>query len=168
MKLKIVSDTSFLISLSVINMEKNLLKYFDVTITSQVAKELKRTSRYKDEEGKAARKLLKLTDRGFIKVVKSEIEKIEGMGKGENSVLQLFKKDGFKYLAADDLDAIDKIVKEIGENRILVTYDIIEVLVLRKILSMKKARKLVKRLLKIRHWDLSETLLEAARKRGLA
>ncbi len=167
MKLKIVSDTSFLISLSIINIEKSLLKYFDVTITPQIIKELKRTSRYKDVEGKAAKKLLKLADRGFINIAKSKAIEIKGMGKGESSILDIFKRDGFKYLATDDFDAIDKIVKEIGENKILVTYDILEVLLHKRILSVKKAKKLVKRLLKIRHWELSETLLEAARQRKL-
>jgi predicted nucleic acid-binding protein len=167
MKPRIVSDTSFLVSLSIIGMGKNLLKFFDVKITPEVLNELKNVARYKDAEGKAAKKILRFVERRVIDVVPVKVKKIQGLGRGESSVLFLFVKEKFDFLACDDFEAIPKIAKKIGEDKILVTYDILEVFLRKQILSKQRTNALIRKLLQLRHWDLSKSMLEAAKKRKL-
>ncbi len=167
MRLKLLADTSFLISASLIGITPTLLKSDDLIVTEQVRKELLRISRYRDKEGASAKSCIMLMELGRIKVTKLEAGRIQGLGMGESSCIKLFKKEKFNALCIDDIDAIRKIAKEIGKENILTSFDIIRYLHKLGLIGKNKSKKLTKQLLFARKWKTSTSMLELARKSNL-
>jgi len=166
MKLKLVADTSFLISIRISNIFYNLLKVSSIGITSSVKRELESLAKYPDTEGKAAKFLLGQLEKGSLTMENAK-SRLKNIGKGESSCVELYKTGRFDFLCCDDVDAIKVIAKEIGKESILMTFDIVEVLSRKHILNKRAVKRVVARLFRFRKWKLSYTMILLAKERGL-
>ncbi|MBD3155156.1 MAG: hypothetical protein GF368_00690, partial [Candidatus Aenigmarchaeota archaeon] len=68
--IRVVMDTSALVSLELIGILEGSLGIIEITIPEAVKKELKELSEYQDKEGKSAQRVLNLISRKRVNVVK--------------------------------------------------------------------------------------------------
>jgi len=105
--IKVAADTSALISLEIVGLLVFSSRHFRFFITEEIVKELNSMAQFKDQQGKAAIRVLDLIKEGRIKVVKvKNYEKhlafIDG---GEAEILELAIKNNLDYLISDDYEA---------------------------------------------------------------
>lgn len=163
MKLKFLADTSFLISTSLIGIISKLLKTDELMITEQVRSELLRMSKYRDIEGLSAKSCFKLAEAGKINIIRFKGRRIVGLGKGESSCVELFKRGKFDALCIDDMGAISRISKLIGKQNVVTTFDIMQYLYKLRMISRERKIKLIKRLLSLRKWEASRSMVELSK-----
>ncbi len=100
--MKLIIDTSALVSIETVNLVSRLLKYFDVIISDTVRLELIELSQYEDEHGKSSRRILEMVNkgqRGGIAVLNwtLQISRINKIHIIKNKWMNLKSEDPEKY-----------------------------------------------------------------------
>lgn len=161
MKIKVVCDTSSLISISMINLVKKCLDIFDVIVPIAVVKEIKETSKYVDNIGKSAKRLLNLINKGKIKCYKIRNKKkvknllSSNINEGEAECIICCTENNVKYLIMDDIDAMYHLEDVALANKIETNISIwlLVKLTRNKIITKKALNSAIKKMIKIRKWE---------------
>lgn len=105
--MKLIIDTSALVSIETVNLVSRLLKYFDVIISDTVRLELIELSQYEDEHGKSSRRILEMVNKSQIKIKNVEIfqQHLTEIDSGEASCLELALSEKADYLITDDCNS---------------------------------------------------------------
>lgn len=159
--IRVVMDTSSLVSLEMIGLLRRALRIIEVVIPKVVVKELEEISKFSDPEGKAAKNILKLVDERRISVVKVRAKKkVDGLlssevDEGEASCLICCVEKGIENLIMDDADAAYELEGRAlaAEIKLRISVAVIVELMRKKIISKKKAASAIKRMVKIREWE---------------
>lgn len=109
--MKIVVDTSSLLSLEFMGILDDTFSIADVYITSIVEEELKEIATFDDEKSHTAKRILKLIQDRKIKCFKVKDEAFSkylsrGVDAGEASCLALCVSNNIPFLITDDVDAV--------------------------------------------------------------
>ncbi len=159
--MKIVADTSALISLAIADLIKKSLEIVEIYIPKEVVLELTELSKYKDIEGSAARAVLELV--GNKKIIVKEIknqQKIENIlnsdiHHGEAACFALCAENDIQLFIMDDVDAgysLESIAKSHGlEIRISIAV-IVELYSQNKI-NKTETKNAIKSLTSRRRWE---------------
>ena len=105
MKVPFAFDTASLISLGHTGLIDSIVEHFKIVVTTGIIEELKGISRYIDEDAKAAKKWLDVSDHFTI----IDVEKKKC---GEDELFDICKKDN-AFLITDDIKAIKRFQNEI-------------------------------------------------------
>lgn len=159
--IRVVMDTSSLVSLEMVGLLRRALKIVEVTIPGVVVEELEEISKFSDPEGKAAGTILKLVSERKIPVVKVRAKKkvdellSSEVDEGEASCLVCCVERGIENLIMDDVDAAYALEGRAlaGEIKLRISVAVIVELMRRKIISKKRAASAIRRMVKIREWE---------------
>lgn len=159
--MKVVMDTSSLISLEIIGALEKSLEIVDVNISKTVVDELKETAKYKDQEGKAAKKVLKLAEKENIKVIEiknqQHVENLlsRSVNRGEAECLVCCLENKISKLIMDDIDAAYSLEgMAIANNvEIRISLAVLMELYFQKKIDKKKLKYFVKKLVETREWE---------------
>lgn len=161
MKIKVVCDTSSLITISMVNLIKKCLDIFDIIIPIAVIKEIKEASKYADNVGKSAKKLLNLIDKDKIKTYKiknkNKVKNLlsSNINEGEAECIICCTENNVKYLIMDDIDAMYHLEDVALANKIETNISIwlLVELTRNKIITKKTLISTIKKMIKIRKWE---------------
>lgn len=161
--MKIVFDTSSLISLEVVKLVKKAIKDLglEILVPDVVEDELEEMSKFKDEEGRAARRVKKLIESG--KITRMSVKKREEVKKllstdvniGEAECLVCCVENNIKNLIMDDVDAMYSLESWAKMKGITmkISVAVISQLVKEKKIKKKDALKQIKKISQIREWE---------------
>ncbi len=160
-KIVITADTSALISLSVGTIVEYCLELFDIVIPTTVHEELKDISEYKDEHAQGAVSVLKLISESKIKVLEIDEDKpiLDIVGKsskldrGEVETLFLAKKISSRIMITDDFRSLEGLKHHSGDVKIHLSVYPIARLVVKGIISKKKAEEILEKIADERSWE---------------
>lgn len=159
--IKVVMDTSSLVSLEMIGLLRRALKIVEITVPKVVVEELEEISKFSDPEGKAADSILKLINERKISVVEiRNMEKVNrllssGVDEGEASSLVCCVENDIKNLIMDDVDAAYELegMALAGEIKLKISVAVVIELMSKKIISKKTAISGIKKMVKLREWE---------------
>jgi rRNA-processing protein FCF1 len=102
--MKLVIDTSALVSIETVNLVSRVLKYFDIIITEIVRQELLELSQYHDDHGKSSKRILGMINKDQIKIITigDYSRHLTEVDIGEASCLELAICEKADYLITDD------------------------------------------------------------------
>lgn len=154
---KVVVDTSALISFEHGSLLDLIIKEFKVAISDLVLDELQKTSKFNDEDGKAAARILKKVDALEVRrVEKAGVHKLvtSRLEAGEASCVLLAKAKDIEALVSDDFKAMHQLQRysqiyrfDLGLGAVL-----IQALVARGTVSRAEALKSFERIASKRDW----------------
>ncbi len=159
--IRVVIDTSALISLEVVEIMEKLFEIAEVIIPQAVEEEIIKLGRFRDEEGLAARRIAKFIEKKRIKVrrVKSgeKVARIlsRNVNAGEAECFVCCLEQNVRTLIIDDVDAaydLESISIASGIKLKLSAAVLVE-LYRKKLLSKKELRRKIRKLIKTRRWE---------------
>jgi len=161
MKIKVVVDTSSLVSLETVKLIGKILKIAEIVVPSEVVKELEEISHYEDVEGRSAKRILDFIKENIIRVCRvKDIKKINSLlsvaiDRGEAECLVCCIENKIKNLIIDDVDAMYSLEETAIKNEIEtnISFWLLTELINKRIISKKEAYKLIKKMIKIREWE---------------
>jgi predicted nucleic acid-binding protein len=159
--IKVVMDTSSLVSLEMVGLLRRALKITEITIPAVVAEELKEISKFSDPKGKAAENISKLIDERKISVVKIRArKKVDGLlssdvDEGEASCFVCCVENGIENLVMDDVDAAYELEGRAlaSEIKLKISAAVIIELMRKKVISKKRSASAIKKMVKLRGWE---------------
>ncbi len=101
--MKLVIDTSVLVSIETVNLVSKVMEYFDILISDTVRIELSELAQYDDEHGKSSKRILEMIKRDQIKTknVENFSQHLTAAESGEASCLELALSEKADYLDDD-------------------------------------------------------------------
>ena len=145
--MRIVIDTSALLSLAAGNILELAVKVFNFVIPIRVKQELERISKNRDFEGNLAKELLSYLDRE-IKV----IESYKSSREGELECAYLANElEDVEFLITDDTNALEKLEK-ISKKEVNFSTLIVYSLYLSRKISKEQGWKIIERMMVKRNW----------------
>ncbi len=171
--IRVVMDTSSLVSLGMIGFLEKSLKMIEIIIPKMVVNELKEISKYSDKEGKSAEEALKLVKNDRIKTIKIKgTKKVSNLlcsdvNKGEAECFVCCIEQKIRTLIMDDVDAAYKLEGlAIAENiKMKISVAVIIELMKKKIITKKQTVSGIRDMIKTREWEGG--ILEVLSKRYL-
>lgn len=159
--IKVVMDTSSLVSLEMVGLLRQALKIVEITIPKVVAGELEEISKFPDPKGKAAETILKLINERKISVVKVRARrKVDGLlssgvDEGEASCFVCCVENGIENLIMDDVDAAYELEGRAlaSEIKLKISAAVIIELMRKETISKKRAASAIKKMVKLRGWE---------------
>jgi len=158
--MKIVVDTSSLLSLEFMGILGDSFEITEVYITNTVENELREIASYKDEKSRLAKKVLKLLSEGKIKCINIKKEAFSkylsrNVDAGEVSCLALCILENIHLLITDDADAAYSLGKIAMHERIKIRICVAVLMELIKAgrITKLEATKKIKNLIKQRSWE---------------
>ncbi len=158
--MKIVVDTSSLLSLEFMAILEDTFSIAEVHITSTVEEELKEIASYKDEKSRSAKKVLKLVHEGKIKCVHTEYKAFSkyisrSVDAGEASCLALCISDAIPFLITDDADAAYYLGRTAMQKgiKIRICVAVLMELIKAGIITKPEAKEKMWTLIKQRGWE---------------
>lgn len=159
--IRVVMDTSSLISLELIGLLEKSLEIIEITIPEAVKKELKELSSYRDKEGKSAKEVLNLINKKKVKIKKNKnrVKAKEILSKnvdyGESECIVCCLENKIKTLIMDDISAAYEleglaISKDI---KMKISVAILVELERKKMMNKKQLSICIKKLVKTREWE---------------
>lgn len=149
--MKVVADTSSLISLAVVDLID--MPFLEIRIPGQVEEELEKISKYDDREGKAAEKLLE-TDIDISRVKAAERYLDKDVDEGEAACFALCKERGIKTFLIDDIDAAYSLSPLASREsiKLRMSFAVVSELLKRGEIGKEGAKEKVKEMVEIRNW----------------
>lgn len=158
--MKLVIDTSALVSLEIMDCLRKILETFEVVITQEIFQELHEMADYKDVEGRAAKRTIKLIKKYKVKIEKCNTKDYKnfltkGVDNGEASAFFICLKKGIEMFITDDVDASFtlKPLAKTENIKLRICMAIVIDLVSQNIISKKEAYNNIKKLIKVRGWE---------------
>jgi len=154
---KIAVDTAALISLVHGDILDLVLSQFKVIVSNVIMEELERVMKFKDPDGRAAKKILSKKDVLEIQeVTKNELDKFLSarVDPGEASCIVIAKKRDVKTLISDDFKAMAELAyySKKYNFKVGLCSALIKTLMLRKKLKKGEAIKIFERIGNRRNW----------------
>jgi len=154
---KIAVDTAALISLVHGDILDLVLSQFKVIVSNIIIEELKRVMKFKDPDGRAAKKILsKKNELEIQEVTKNELDKFLSarVDPGEASCIMIAKKRDVKVLISDDFKAMAELeyYSKKYNFKVGLCSALIKTLMLRKKLKKGEAIKIFERIGNRRNW----------------
>lgn len=151
--IKILADTSALVSLEIKHLVALSSKIIQFYISDVVLSELKEIAEFDDVHGRSAKDVLSLVDSGIIAVryVSARKEYLENIDIGEAEILTLAESGEYDYLITDDVRALPYI-KSITKVKVLTSAFVIRLLYDLKLLSRDEALNSIKEISASRDW----------------
>jgi len=159
--MKAVMDTSSLISLELSGILQRSLKLLQIVIPSTVKEELEEISKYSDEEGKAAKLILKLIQNKKIPQLEiKDYKKVENLlssdvDRGEAECFVLCLENKITILIMDDVDAAYSLegLAKVNDIKLKISVAVIIELSKKKIITKKQALRAIRKMINIREWE---------------
>lgn len=154
---KIAVDTATLISLVHGGILNLVLFQFKVIISDVIVEELERIAKFKDPDGRAAKKILSKKDKlETQEIAKNELSEFLStrVNPGEASCIVIAKKKEVKVLISDDFKAMAELEYHSKKHNFKVGLcsALIKTLMLRKKLKRDEARKIFEKIGNRRNW----------------
>nr|CBH37994.1 conserved hypothetical protein [uncultured archaeon]CBH38515.1 conserved hypothetical protein [uncultured archaeon]CBH39905.1 conserved hypothetical protein [uncultured archaeon] len=164
-KIKIVADTSSLISLQTGDILALSLELFDISVPEIVVTELKEVAGFNDTHGKSARNVLKLIKENRIRVKELiVISKTESrVDVGEMDCLNLCKQEQIPILVTDDWKALPKLIEQSASINVVVSAFVIRSLLNKRMLTGDNAKAVLDKIARDRDW-LESKIYEESKK----
>lgn len=158
--MKVVADTSSLMSLEFMEILSEVFSIADVYITSVVEAELKEISSFSDEKSRIAKSILKYVHDGKIKYIRIKNSSFSSyisrnVDAGEASCLALCILKKISFLITDDADAaysLGRIAMQKG-IKIRICVAVLMELVKANKISKSEAKRKIEKLIKKRSWE---------------
>ena len=164
-RIKIVADTSSLISLQTGDILELSLELFDVSVPEIVVTELKEVAGFNDTHGKSARNVLKSIKENRIRV--KELIVISKTGSrvdiGEMDCLNLCKQEQIPILVTDDWKALPKLIEKYASINVVVSAFVIRSLLNKHMLVKADAKAALDKIACDRDW-LESKIYEESKK----
>ena len=158
--MKLVIDTSALVSLEIMDCLERTLATYEVFITQEISQELHEMADYKDVEGQAAKRTLKKIKKYNVKIEKCNFKDYKrfitkGVDRGEASAFYLCIKKGIKRFITDDVDASFtlKPLAKTENIKLRICVAIVIDLIDQNLISKKEAYNNIRKLIKVRGWE---------------
>lgn len=151
--IKILADTSALVSLEIKHMVALSSKIIHFSISDRIRLELKEIAEFDDVHGLSARDVMSLVDSGIITVISVSARKeyIENIDMGEAEILTLAESGGYDYLITDDVKAIPYI-KSITKVKVMTSVFVIRLLYDLKLISRDESLNSIREISASRDW----------------
>ncbi len=158
--MKIVADTSSLLSLEFMEILEDAFDVTEVYITDIVEEELKEIASFKDEKSGAAKRILRRVQDGKIRCFKVKSESFSkyisrSVDAGEASCLALCISEKIPFLITDDADAayyLGRIAMQKGIEIRICAAVLMELIKVKRI-SISKAKSKLEELITKRGWE---------------
>lgn len=162
-KLKVVFDTSALISLETSRLMEKVCKNFDAAIPNEVLSELEEIAEFEDVHGKAAKRVLKLVEEKKLSVeeAKTREDASAFVDRGEAAALALAIKIHADYLVVDDCESLWYLAKYF--KKVVFSVFVVRYLYNTGALTEKQAWAHVERMKEARTWG-ENTIYKIAKK----
>jgi predicted nucleic acid-binding protein len=167
--MKLVIDTSALVSLEIMNCFEKVIETYQVFITQEIFLELYEMADYKDVEGQAAKRSIKMIKKYKVNIEKCNLKDYKkymtkGVDRGEASAFYICIKKGIKMFITDDVDA-SFTLKPLARSeniKLRICVAIVIDLVRKNIITNNVAYNNLKKLIKVRGWEggVLEVLIE--------
>ncbi|MCK5559695.1 MAG: hypothetical protein KAJ51_03840 [Thermoplasmata archaeon] len=158
--MKLVIDTSALVSLEIMGLLEKTFGSFEVIITNEIFQELNEMAGFKDIEGKAAKRTINNIKKYKIKIEKTNYNDykkylIKGVDRGEASAFYICIKKGFEIFITDDVDASFtlKPLAKTENVKLRICVAIVIELVHQNKITKKEAYNNIKKLINVRGWE---------------
>ncbi len=159
--IKLVMDTSSLISLELIGALEKSIKIVEIMIPKAVKEEIMEIAKYKDKEGNSAKNIIKLIRKENIKICEIKNKKNVGnllsknVGRGEAECFACCLENKILKLIMDDINAAYSLEGLAMTHKIdiKISIAILVELYYQKIIDKRKLQGFVKRLIKTREWE---------------
>jgi predicted nucleic acid-binding protein len=151
--IKILADTSALVSLEIKHLVALSSKVIQFYISDVVRLELIEIAEFDDVHGRSAKDVLNLVDNGIIvvKFVSSRKNYLENIDIGEAEILTLSESGEYDYMITDDVRALPYI-KSITKVKVLTSAFVIRLLYDIKLLSRDEALNSIREISASRDW----------------
>lgn len=158
----IVFDTSALISLATAEVLETVLNEFEVHTTETVVEELRDTSEYNDQSGKAAKTVL--TELNLITVHETDNSEFQSsrIDSGEGSCIHLVKELDAEFLITDDYRALPEL-QTLVDSKVAISPILLKALVKRNLLTDHEAVSRLEQMAENRDWLESPIYRHATR-----
>ena len=158
--MKVVADTSSLISLGILGILKEAADIIEIFTTNIIINELLEMKKYGDIGAEMAGKALNMVDEGKIQSIDVEEKdyskyRSKKVDSGEASCFSLCVKEKIPIFITDDVEAayhLDGIAK-VNDIEIKICVSILVELVKTGRISLQEAREKIDRLIKMRGWE---------------
>ena len=159
--MEVIMDTSSLVSLQIINILVKSFEIIGVIIPKIVKEELNEISKHKDNEGKAAKEIIELINKGNIKTVEiKNRKKVENLlskdvNYGEAECFIACIENDIKTLVMDDIDAAYSLEGLAIANKIKMKISVAVLIELyrEKVIDKSQLKNSINSLIKIRQWE---------------
>lgn len=151
--IKILADTSALVSLEIKHLVALSSKVIQFYISDVVRLELKEIAEFDDVHGRSAKDVLSLVDSGIIAVryASARKEYLDNIDIGEAEILTLAESGEYDYMVTDDVRALPYI-KSITKVKIMTSAFVIRILYNIKLLSRDEALNSIREISASRDW----------------
>jgi predicted nucleic acid-binding protein len=146
----IVADTSALITLATSETIETVLREFDVHTTETVIGELRETAKHQDVHGKAAEKVLGLSDSIVVHQIEQGVQSSR-IDEGEGSCATLTREEDVDFLITDDLRALPEL-QNAADAKVAISPIVLKALVKRGVLENGEAEKRLNSIAEERDW----------------
>lgn len=151
--MKVVMDTSSLISLGVVDLID--FPFLEIYTSKAVENELKEISKYEDEEGRAASKVLK-SELHIKEIERRKVEKYldKDVDEGGATCFALCKEESIDTLLIDDVGAsysLHPLAMREG-IKLRMSFAVLSEMLRRALIEKEKAKKKIKKMVKLRNW----------------
>ncbi|MDY7082015.1 MAG: hypothetical protein SXQ77_06330 [Halobacteria archaeon] len=147
----IVADTSALITVATAEILETVLEEFGVHTTETVIEELEETSKHDDIHGKAAEKVLELSDSITVHEVENEGIESSRIDEGEGCCAELTHERDVDFLITDDLRALPEL-QSATNARVAISPIVLKALVKRDVLEPEEAEQKLDKIAEKRDW----------------
>ena len=159
--MKIVADTSALLSLAMTTLLENSLKLLEVCTTKEIEVELKELGKYADQEGKAAATLLNTINSRRIRVInvrrQHKIEELitADINHGEASCFIACLEHGISTILIDDANAIHSLenIAEAKKIKLKLSVAVLVELLNKGVITKNKAKLAIRKMIETRGWE---------------
>src|SRR3989338_223096 len=158
--IRVVMDTSSLISLEMIGALRLVAKNIKITIPSTVRSELNEIGEHEDKEGKAALNALAMIAKEIDYAEVKDTERAEKMlskdiNRGEAECFACCIENGIKILVMDDIDAAYGLEGPAIASGIKIKNSIAALAQMQRqgVIDSSRLKKFIKELIKIREWE---------------
>lgn len=151
--IKILADTSALVSLEIKNFVDLASKYIKFSISNGVLKELQDISQFSDVHARSARDVLELVKKDVIAVrpMSAREEHLQNIDLGESEILTLSESGEYDYIITDDVKALPYI-KSVANVKVFTSVFIIRLLYDINVVSREEALNSIKEISASRDW----------------
>lgn len=158
--IRVVMDTSSLISLGMINVLRNVAGSIKINVPSAVKSELEEMASHKDREGMAARNALKMISKEIEAADIKDVKRVESLlskdvNRGEAECFVCCIENGIKILVMDDIDAAYSLEGPSIANEIKIKTSVAALVQVHRkgIINKDELKKHIRELIKIREWE---------------
>jgi len=146
----IVADTSALITLATSETIETVLQEFDVHTTETVIGELRETAKHQDVHGRAAEKVLGLSDSIVVHQIEQGVQSSR-IDEGEGSCVTLTREEDVDFLITDDLRALPEL-QNAADTKVAISPVVLKALFKRGVLEKREAQKRLDSIAEKRNW----------------